>query len=55
LEEEEAVLSDLSVEVRRALPGVLRKLTQAAANRSKRPNVGCSSASAENQAIGAKK
>ena len=56
LEEEEGLLSDLSAEVRRALPGVLRKLAQAAANRGKRSNVGCSAASAkENQAMGAKK
>ena len=53
LKEEEGVLSDLSAEVRRALPGVLRKLAQAAANRSKRSNSGCSAASAENQVIGA--
>lgn len=50
LEEEEGLLSDLSAEVRRAIPGVLRKLAQAAANRGKRSKVGCSAASAkENQ------
>jgi len=56
LEEEEGVLSDLSAEVRRALPGVLRKLAQAAANRGERSNVGCSVVSVEeNQAMGASK
>jgi MarR family 2-MHQ and catechol resistance regulon transcriptional repressor len=55
VEEEEDVLSDLSAEVRRALPGVLRKLAQAAENRSKRSNSRCSAASGENQAVGAKK
>jgi MarR family transcriptional regulator, 2-MHQ and catechol-resistance regulon repressor len=47
LEEEEGVLSDLSAEVRRALPGIVRKLAQAAANRGKRSNVGCSAASVQ--------
>jgi MarR family 2-MHQ and catechol resistance regulon transcriptional repressor len=55
VEEEEDVLSDLSAEVRRALPGVLRKLAEAAANRSKRSNSACSPASGENQALGEKK
>jgi MarR family transcriptional regulator, 2-MHQ and catechol-resistance regulon repressor len=56
VEEEEGLLSDLSAEVRRSLPEVLRKLAQAAANRGKRSNVGCSAAWAEeNQAMGAKK
>jgi MarR family transcriptional regulator, 2-MHQ and catechol-resistance regulon repressor len=54
LEEEEDVLSDLSTEVRRALPGVLRKLAQAAANRGKKSNVECSAVSA-GEAMGAKK
>lgn len=56
LDEEEGVLSDLSVGVRRALPGVLRKLAQAAANRGRGSNVGCSAALVkENQALGAQK
>jgi MarR family 2-MHQ and catechol resistance regulon transcriptional repressor len=55
LQEEEIVLSELSPAVRRALPGVLSKLAQAASNRSKRSNAGYSVASAENQVIGATK
>lgn len=52
LEEEEGVLSGLSAEVRRALPGVLRKLAQAATNRSKMLSARCSAASAARQVMG---
>ena len=56
LEEEEGVLSDLSAEVRRALPGVLRKLAQSAASRGKKSNDACCAALATtNRAKGAKR
>jgi DNA-binding MarR family transcriptional regulator len=56
LEEQEHLLSDLSPEVRRALPGILRTLAQAVANRGKRSKVGCSAASPKkNQAMGVEK